>query len=748
MKNLKTKGIFTLFFALTMFLTMSLGIVFAKTEYVPVYVTITDADGKTLKPGPVYTDIDIGDKIYVKAYCEDEKALYWASNSYYMNQTGFKANDKGMGLLGYVYDDMPDDEIVDSYDPTQVVITIPNFKRGTTHRLSIEGVGAVDGLVEEGITYMAKSGWIDIDFKIPEEQEEVKETTITETITRINSSTLRIAATVENGTFSKIVYYWDNETSQQTTSNPVDVTIPNFAAGTTHKLTATAYTTNGKTATKTYTVTIPDVVDPGEPEEPENLTGSVSAGGLIQNETVELPVRTGITISGKPAENFLKVTYAWDNDEPTDILGASGRITVPNFAENTRHKLTVTGTLKDGTEVAKKVYYISIPVDEPADNDDNNNNNDELIIEPWMREDKEAEGLLVSLRNDTDIEKANKNFYQLDEEVIYYVDYKNCGKDIDEKVKLVLTLPLKFSVVDSDSGKVSTSNKTITWTFNNGLEEDESGTKEVIVKYTKLTKTSYEYEMVYPQASIYRNDKVKDTSAVINCIYESDTTEIDAEHRPYMYGDEEKPTFRPDDTITRAEGALVLTRIFGLKTSSTKITTKFSDIDETYYEAQKAITVASEYGIINGYEDGKYRPNDKMTRAEFMKIIASYIEYLGEEESIKGLEVKDGKTIKVYKNALNRNHWAIPYVTLLTRLNMTPASNGERDLRLEDEITRAEVAQLVNFYLFRAPAKVTASTKIPFIDVSKKHDLFADIIEATRDVHTFVITEDGKERAK
>ena len=80
---------------------------------------------------------------------------------------------------------------------------------------------------------------------------------------------------------------------------------------------------------------------------------------------------------------------------------------------------------------------------------------------------------------------------------------------------------------------------------------------------------------------------------------------------------------------------------------------------------------------------------------------------------------------------------------------MTPLSEENDELELDEEITRAEVAQLVNFYLLRAPANVTSKTKSGFDDVSKRHELFADIIEATREAHTFSMEEeDGTENAE
>lgn len=264
---------------------------------------------------------------------------------------------------------------------------------------------------------------------------------------------------------------------------------------------------------------------------------------------------------------------------------------------------------------------------------------------------------------------------------------------------------------------------------------------------------------IYPVASISKNSKVADKSAVINYIYKDEDTVITDTHEPYMYGDADATTFRPDDTITRAEGALVLTRILLGQSAidNVTITSVYPDLDQTYLEAQKAIVAATQYNLINGYTDGYYRPNQKMTRAEFMKIIARYIE---EYEGVDGLEIKNIEDlVKLYKDPVPRYavggttvnyHWAIEEVTLLTRLNMTSASD-DKNLRLDEGITRAEVAQLVNFFLLRAPAEVSAKTTTEFSDLytgKKRHKLFADIVEATREAHDFTITEDGTEIAE
>ena len=147
-----------------------------------------------------------------------------------------------------------------------------------------------------------------------------------------------------------------------------------------------------------------------------------------------------------------------------------------------------------------------------------------------------------------------------------------------------------------------------------------------------------------------------------------------------------------------------------------------------------------------------------MTRAEFMKIIAKFVELHAEDEGIDGLKIKEiEELVKMYDDPKNKyavngqlisDHWAIEEVSLLARLNMTSVSGKKKDLRMDDGITRAEVAQLVNFYLLRAPAEVTRKTKTQFSDVNSKHDLFADIVEATREAHDYTITEDGTEIAE
>lgn len=75
-------------------------------------------------------------------------------------------------------------------------------------------------------------------------------------------------------------------------------------------------------------------------------------------------------------------------------------------------------------------------------------------------------------------------------------------------------------------------------------------------------------------------------------------------------------SFKPNQTITRAEMATILSRLI---ISAQDHAAGFSDISGHW--AQAAIERMSQAGIITGYEDGTFRPDQTLTRAEAVTIV-------------------------------------------------------------------------------------------------------------------------------
>lgn len=94
-------------------------------------------------------------------------------------------------------------------------------------------------------------------------------------------------------------------------------------------------------------------------------------------------------------------------------------------------------------------------------------------------------------------------------------------------------------------------------------------------------------------------------------------------------------TFKPENTITRAEFAKIIVTALGVGDAAeyARGVTKFSDVPATHW-ASGYINVASDMGIINGYGNGKFGPEDKVTYAQAITMI---VRALGYEPKAKAL---------------------------------------------------------------------------------------------------------------
>lgn len=84
-------------------------------------------------------------------------------------------------------------------------------------------------------------------------------------------------------------------------------------------------------------------------------------------------------------------------------------------------------------------------------------------------------------------------------------------------------------------------------------------------------------------------------------------------------------TFRPGNKVTRAEFTTMITRAFTLK-SATGVTPEFADAAKLPGWAKTAIAEAAAAGIVTGYADGTFRPNQLITRTEMTAILVRVLE--------------------------------------------------------------------------------------------------------------------------
>ena len=133
-------------------------------------------------------------------------------------------------------------------------------------------------------------------------------------------------------------------------------------------------------------------------------------------------------------------------------------------------------------------------------------------------------------------------------------------------------------------------------------------------------------------------------------------------------------TFRPNNSITRAEFIKIFNKYFGLNKKSGKT---FKDTSTHW--AKDEIDIAVTYGVINGYPDNTFKPNEPITREQAAKIISNY----------KKIEDDNYDKLNKYKDATNVSTWAKNSVEGVLEQGYM---NGYSDntFRPKNNITRAE----------------------------------------------------------
>ena len=83
--------------------------------------------------------------------------------------------------------------------------------------------------------------------------------------------------------------------------------------------------------------------------------------------------------------------------------------------------------------------------------------------------------------------------------------------------------------------------------------------------------------------------------------------------------------FRPEDTITRAEVTAIISRIQGIN-GAAAVATEFTDVPATHW-ASGYVAQAAGQGIVNGYGDGTFGPEDNVTYEQMIKMLMETLGY-------------------------------------------------------------------------------------------------------------------------
>lgn len=205
------------------------------------------------------------------------------------------------------------------------------------------------------------------------------------------------------------------------------------------------------------------------------------------------------------------------------------------------------------------------------------------------------------------------------------------------------------------------------------------------------------------------------------------------DHFSYIVGYEDG-TVMPQKQITRAEVATIFYRLLkeDVRDENTTNVSDFSDVKSSDWYGTTVATLA-DMGIVKGYEDGTFRPNAPITRAEFAAIATRFFDETG-------ATYEPGTFTDV-----TGDEWFAGAIMDAVNLGLI---GGYEDgtVRPNNNITRAEACAIVNRTLGRVP---DADHLLPEDEMKTWPDnpesawFYADMQEATNGHEYEWITEDG-----
>ena len=220
---------------------------------------------------------------------------------------------------------------------------------------------------------------------------------------------------------------------------------------------------------------------------------------------------------------------------------------------------------------------------------------------------------------------------------------------------------------------------------------DASG-KEIAT--TKKSDTSYTFTMPASAVTV-KVAYVKDDAAVVEPTTGfNDVADKDwfADAVKYvadkgMMNGTSKTTFGPNDSTTRG---MIVTVLYRLENEPSAAAASFTDVVSGQYYTD-AVAWANANGIVTGYGNGKFGPNDVVTREQLAAILYRYAQYKKYDVS-----VGEDTNILSYADAQSVSAYAIPAMQWAGGADIVNGSNGK--LNPQNNATRAEVAAMLMRY--------------------------------------------------
>ena len=172
-------------------------------------------------------------------------------------------------------------------------------------------------------------------------------------------------------------------------------------------------------------------------------------------------------------------------------------------------------------------------------------------------------------------------------------------------------------------------------------------------------------------------------------------------------------SFRPDEPVTRAEFIQMLYNASIYKTTADFQQASFPDVYAGRWYTS-AINYFANKGSIVGFEDGTFRPNNPITRAEITTLLIGEVDWIQEPFS------------EAIFSDVSPTHWAFDYIQI-SQQNGFVVGYPDGTFRPDAGATRSEAVVLIN----RIVRPCYNTEPVSYLDLRRYHWAYYDIIRAS-----------------
>ena len=409
-----------------------------------------------------------------------------------------------------------------------------------------------------------------------------------------------------------------------------------------------------------------------EKTDPATIPDTINNNGVIKvyyTETENPPAKAQYTVKH----------YKWDTQKKeytlanTDVIDSTVGTVVTAKAKaydggyilnEQKSKQTKSGTVLEGNTLTLKLYYDVDKIGKGENLDQPDGTIDRYQVTIIYKSSDESKGTVSTKKEVLTIKKA------------------------DNEKTLLEDVMIKGSKATDNGGRNYFSN----WTdeVNNKTINDATLTADAIKKAIETAEggETYTFTANFERSSGGGSGGSNRPKPPVVEIPDDVPTGLNGkDHYAYIigYGNND---VRPQNNITRAEVATIFFRLLTDETRTANMTKSngYNDVKDGDWFCC-AVSTLSKMGIIKGYEDGSFKPNDPISRAEFAAIAARF-------------DPDGDKTPATFADVTS--HWAKDEISIAANHGWIKGYE-DGSFKPDQKITRAETMTLVNRVLNRLP---------------------------------------------